>query len=162
MQRGLESMALIEVDGKSAEVPEGCSVKEALEMLGFEITMFPSPVALFMPCQTCCCWSCALDIDGQLKPACISIVYQGMEIKTDARSLTPRRVVGGFMGHKVSGVGTTWWIESAGGFIEVACFTAGCNFCCPQCQNWRFALLNSGDALTPAEAARLMTATKRQ
>ena len=71
-------------------MPEGCSVKEALEMLGFEINMFPSPEALFMPCQTGGCWSCSLDIDGQLKPACSSKVYQGMKIKTDASSLTPR------------------------------------------------------------------------
>jgi pyruvate formate lyase activating enzyme len=115
-------MISIEVDGKSAEVPEGCSIKEALELLGFEISMFPSPEALFMPCQTGGCWSCAQDIDGQLKPACISKVYQGMRIKTDA---------------------------SDGGFIEVACFTAGCNFCCPQCQNWRFTYLNSGDLSSP-------------
>ena len=77
-------MISIEVDGKSAEVPEGCSVKEALEILGFEITMFPSTEALFMPCQTGGCGSCALDIDGQLTPACISKVHQGMKIKTDA------------------------------------------------------------------------------
>jgi len=155
-------MISIEVDGKSAEVPEGCSVKEALQILGFEITMFPSTEALFMPCQTGGCGSCALDIDGQLTPACISKVHQGMKIKTDASSLTPRRVVGGFMAHKVGGVGTPWWIKSEGGFIEVACFTSGCNFCCPQCQNWRFAYLNPGDPLTPGEAARLMTATKRR
>jgi len=137
-------------------------VKDALEMLGFEITMFPSPEALFMPCQTGGCWSCSLDIDGQLKPACISKVFQGMKIKTDASSLTPHRVVGGFMGHKVGGVGTPWWLKSDGGFIEVACFTAGCNFCCPQCQNWLFAYLNSGDPLTLGEAAGQMTQTKHR
>lgn len=33
-------MASIKVDGKAVEVPEGYSVREALETLGFEITMF--------------------------------------------------------------------------------------------------------------------------
>jgi pyruvate formate lyase activating enzyme len=83
-----------------------------------------------------------------------------MRIKTDVNGHPPRRLVGGFMGHHVGGVGTPWWLK--GEWIEVACFTAGCNFCCPQCQNWRLAYLDTGEALTPEQAARKMTATKRQ
>ncbi|MDD1753549.1 MAG: radical SAM protein [Methanotrichaceae archaeon] len=150
-------MALIEVDGQSLEVPEGTSIKQLLEDLGFQITMFPSDPGLFMPCQTGGCWSCALDIDGALRPACVSTVQNGMRIETDASSLTPMRPVGGFMGHRVGGVGTPWWLK--GEYIEVACFTAGCNFSCPQCQNWRFTYLDAGDPLTPEEAAKQMTAT---
>ena len=45
-------MASIEVDGIAVEVPEGSSVIEALEALGFQITMIPSDPGLFMPCQT--------------------------------------------------------------------------------------------------------------
>jgi pyruvate formate lyase activating enzyme len=67
-------MASIEVDGLAMEVPEGFSVKEVLETLGFQITMFPPDPGLFMPCQTGGCWSCAADIDGELHPACVSIV----------------------------------------------------------------------------------------
>lgn len=128
-------MASIEVDGKSVEVSEGSSVKEILEDLGAEISMFPSEAGLFMPCQTGGCWACALNIDGQLKPACVNVVHHGMKIRTDTGGLIPRRIVSGFMGHKVGGVGTPWWLSGGGDYIEVACFTAGCNFCCPQCQN---------------------------
>ncbi|VVB66970.1 2Fe-2S iron-sulfur cluster binding domain protein [uncultured archaeon] len=153
-------MASIEVDGKSVEVKEGSSIKDALEALGFKIAMFPSQKGFFMPCQTGGCWSCALEIDGQLMPVCIGTVQKGMRIKTDTSSSPPKRMVGGFMGHHVGGVGTPWWL--CGDWIEVACFTAGCNFCCPQCQNWRFAYLATGDPLTPPEAAKLMTATRRR
>ncbi len=153
-------MASIEVNGISVEVPEGSFVKEALEALGFEIAMFPSDEGVFMPCQTGGCLSCAVDIDGELRPACVSKVHEGMRIKMDASRLTPRRIVGGFMGHHVGGVGTPWWLK--GDYIEVACFTAGCNFCCPQCQNWSFTYMSTGNPLTSNEAAELMTATRKQ
>lgn len=153
-------MALIEVDGISTEAPEGSSIIQALKNLGFRISVFPADEGLFMPCQMGGCWACAMDIDGQLRPACISTAKQGMRIKTNTSSLTPKRLVGGFMGHHVGGVGTPWRIK--GDFIEVACFAAGCNFCCPQCQNWQFAHLGAGDPLTPEEAAMIMTATRRR
>lgn len=113
-----------------------------------------------MPCQTGGCWSCAVDIDGELGPACITKVHPGMNIKTDASRFTPRRIVGGFMGHHVGGVGTPWWLK--GDYIEVACFTAGCNFCCPQCQNWRFTYMSTDSSLTPKEAADRMTAYRKK
>jgi pyruvate formate lyase activating enzyme len=153
-------MASIEINGIAVEVPEGSSIKETLEALDFEITIFPSDEGLFMPCQTGGCWSCAVDIDGELRPACVSKVQQGMKVKTSASNLTPRRIVGGFMGHRVGGVGTPWWLK--GDYIEVACFTAGCNFCCPQCQNWLFTYMSTGNPSTPEEAARQMTATRKQ
>jgi hypothetical protein len=106
-------MASIEVDGESVEVNEGSSLKEALEALGFEITLFPSQEGFFVPCQMGGCWACALDIDGHLLPGCISTVQQGMRIKTDTSSLTPKRPVGGFMG--------IMWVESEppGGSVEI-------------------------------------------
>ncbi len=128
--------------------------------MGFEITMFPSDKGLFMPCQIGGCWTCAVEADGELRPACVSPVKQKMKIKTDTSGLTPKRLVGGFMGHHVGGVGTPWWLK--GDYIEVACFTAGCNFCCPQCQNWRFAYLCAGDPFTPEAAAKQMIATRRR
>jgi NADH dehydrogenase/NADH:ubiquinone oxidoreductase subunit G len=35
-------MVLIEIDGKSLDVPEGSTIKQALEAFGFQITMFPT------------------------------------------------------------------------------------------------------------------------
>jgi pyruvate formate lyase activating enzyme len=54
-------------------------------------------------------------------------------------------------------VGTPWWLKNHYGYIEVACFTAGCNFRCPQCQNWDIAYKGKGKAFTPREAAERMT-----
>jgi pyruvate formate lyase activating enzyme len=45
--------------------------------------------------------------------------------------------------------------------LKAACFAAGCNFRCPQCQNWETAYLGKGDALTSQEAAAIMTKTRR-
>jgi pyruvate formate lyase activating enzyme len=152
-------MTSIELDGTSRQVPGGITVKEALESLGFEIAKFPTDPGLLMPCQTGGCWTCALEIDGQLRPACVSQVEEGMKIKTDPAG-PPKRLVGGFMPHRVGGVGTPWWLK--GLLLEVACFTAGCNLRCPQCQNWTFTYMNRGDPLDPVEAARIMTAAKRR
>jgi len=152
-------MVSAEIDGESVDVPEGATIKQALESLGFQISMFPNS-GLFMPCQTGGCWTCAVEVDGRLQPACISTVSQGMNIRTDVSGCTPIRLAGGFMGHRVGGVGTPWWLD--GGYIEVACFAAGCNFRCPQCQNWQFAYLGAGEPLSPEEAARRMTATRKR
>jgi pyruvate formate lyase activating enzyme len=153
-------MVFVEVDGMPVDVPAGTPVKEVLEALGVHFVAFPSERGIFMPCQTGGCWSCSLDIDGELRPICISDAQEGMRIKTDAAGLTPKRLVGGFIAHRVGGVGTPWWLD--GKCVEVACFTGGCNFCCPQCQNWRFAYMGAGEPLTPEEAARQMTATRKR
>ena len=153
-------MASIEVDGKTIEVQDGSSIKEALMAAGMKITTLSSSEGHYMPCQTGGCWACAVNVDGKLQPVCVSTVHHEMKIKTDVSDLPPRRLVGGFMGHHVGGVGTPWWLR--GDWIEVACFTSGCNFCCPQCQNWRFTYLDIGEALTPEQAARKMTATRKQ
>jgi pyruvate formate lyase activating enzyme len=115
-----------------------------------------------MPCQTGGCWACAMDIDGELRPACVSPVRDGMRIKTDPGGLAPKRLLGGFMPHQVGGVGTPWWIKPQWIYVEVACFVAGCNFRCPQCQNWRFAYMGEGKPIDPKEAARQMTATRKR
>jgi pyruvate formate lyase activating enzyme len=152
-------MTLIEVDGKTHEFSEGITVKHALESIGHRITRFPDQGGIFMPCQTGGCWSCAMEIDGQLRPACITPIKEKSRIRTEVGDLAPRRLVGGFMPHGVGGVGTPWWLK--GQYIEVACFAAGCNFRCPQCQNWSFTYMNRGDPQTPEDSARLMTAARR-
>lgn len=151
----------IEVDGKAAKVPGECTASQALQFLGYPISSFPGDPGLFMPCRTGGCWSCALDIDGRLAPACITPIRHGMNIKTSSGNLTPLRLIGGFTAHRVGGVGTPWWLVKDG-YLEAACFAAGCNFFCPQCQNWRFSFLCQGDPLTPKDAARIMTATRRR
>jgi pyruvate formate lyase activating enzyme len=99
-------MASIKVDGEIIDVLEGSSIKEALEAAEMEITTLPSSEGHYMSCQTGGCWACAVNVDGKLQPACISTVRHGMKIKTDVSDLPPRRLVGGFMGHHVGGVGT--------------------------------------------------------
>jgi pyruvate formate lyase activating enzyme len=83
-----------------------------------------------------------------------------MTIRTDPSDLVPKRLVGGFMGHGAGGVGTPWNLK--GRYIEAACFTAGCNFLCPQCQNWVFSFSCHGQPLTPEEAARMMTSAGKR
>lgn len=151
----------IDLDGKAAEVPQESTVKHIPQFLGYPVSGFPGDPGMFMPCRTGGCWACAMDINGRLAPACITPVNQGIKIKMDARSLIPRRLVGGFMAHRIGGVGTPWWLIKDG-YLEAACFTAGCNFLCPQCQNWRFSFLGLGDPLTPEEAAKVMTSTRKR
>jgi len=130
------TMAVIEVDGSRLEVLEGTPLINALQSQGYSISRFPEDPGLFMPCRTGGCWACAVEADGRLRPACVLTVRDGMTIRTNPSHLVPKRLVGGFMGHGVGGVGTPWRLK--GRYIEAACFTAGCNFLCPQCQNWSF------------------------
>jgi len=81
-------MISIEVDGRAVKVAEGCTIKEALESLGFEIALHPAEKGLFMPCQTGGCWACAVDVDGSLAPACATSVSQGMRIMTGRERMT--------------------------------------------------------------------------
>lgn len=155
-----EGRVRIEIDESKFEVPTGITVRQALEFLGFKINSFPGE-GIFMPCKTGGCWSCALEIDGELKPACLSPVKEGEKIKMSSKDLIPRRLVGGFTGHPVGGVGTPWWLKGKV-CIEVACFASGCNFRCPQCQNWTTTYLSQGSPLTPEEAAKLMTAARKR
>jgi len=152
-------MAVVEVDGVVHKIDDGMTVMQALESLGYRINKFPEDQGLFMPCQTGGCWTCAVDIDGKQARACISDVKDGIRIRIRPEDFTPVRLVGGFMGHQIGGVGTPWWLK--GRYIEVACFTAGCNFVCPQCQNWTFTYMNSGKPMRPEEAASIMTNTRR-
>jgi pyruvate formate lyase activating enzyme len=90
-------------------------------------------------------------------------VQEGFRIQTGLSENTiPKRIVTGFSGHTVGGVGTPWWLKGGGGCIETACFAAGCNFRCPQCQNWDITYMAAGKALTPVEAAERMTAARRK
>ncbi|MCG6918491.1 MAG: radical SAM protein [Deltaproteobacteria bacterium] len=150
--------ASIELDGVSFKVQAGITVKRALELRGYKVSKYPDPASLFTPCETGGCWSCAVEVDGQPQRACLTIVRDGLSIKTVLPDdYVPRRIVTGFRGHQVGGVGTPWWLKSASGYIETACFAAGCNFRCPQCQNWDITYQSQGKLLSPREAAERMT-----
>jgi len=153
----------IHVDDKSLQVPSGITVKKALKLSGYRTIKFPEKEALFVPCGLGGCWSCAVLIDGEPRPACKALVRDGLCIKTSSlEEHQLRRIVHGFSGHPVGGVGTPWWLKHAHEYIEVACFAAGCNFRCPQCQNWDITYNGKGEPMTPSEAAEKMTESRKK
>ncbi|MBM4129002.1 MAG: radical SAM protein [Nitrospira sp.] len=159
-ERSVGKAITIWVDGKSFSVPERISVRHALEFIGFKISKFPEDGALFVPCEVGGCWSCAVEIDGEVKPSCVTGIRDGMKITIALpENYEPRRIVHGWIGHTVGGVGTPWWLKGNRP-IEVACFAAGCNLRCRQCQNWMTTYCGKGEALTPQEAALLTTGAR--
>ena len=154
-----EELITIEVNGEKFHVPERITVRKALELIGYRISKFPEEGDLFVPCEVGGCWSCAVMVNGELRPSCVMAVKEGMEIKTEFE-FEPRRIVHGWTGHTVGGVGTPWWLKGFG-YIEVAVFACGCNLRCPQCQNWTTTYCGVGIAYTPREAAEIMTRVRR-
>lgn len=155
----------IRVDGEVFSVPEGITVLHALEMCGYTSSEFPGEGDIFAPCKTGGCWSCAVMVDGEVKPSCVTPVHRGADISVnpDVKSrVAPKRLVHGWMGHHVGGVGTPWWIRKPFGFVEVSCFACGCNLRCPQCQNWVTTYGGREEPLTPREAALLTTDVRRR
>lgn len=154
----------IRVDGEDFVVPERVTVKRALELLGLEFGKFPGGTEIFAPCGTGSCFACAMVIDGEVRPACVTAVHDGMVISLDLPGgYVPLRRVSGFQPHSVGGVGTPWWVKKSGrNWIEVACFAHGCNLRCPQCQNYTVTYGNVAPALTPLEAAATLTAQRRK
>lgn len=102
---------------------------------------------------------CAVLINGTPEPACITGVRAGMVIDT-TQEIPPLRVVTGFGSHMVGGVGTPAELKSYLSPIEVACFTHGCNFRCPQCQNHTMAF-SGGMAMSPEDAAVMLGNMRR-
>ncbi len=151
----------IEVEGERLAIPDGITIRQALGTLGYGIAKYPQAGHLFVPCEVGGCWSCAVKVNGEPKPSCVTPVKEGMKIEF-GDDYTPRRLVHGFMGHMVGGVGTPWQLKHVHGYIEAACFACGCNFRCPQCQNWTSTYRGKGTPLTPKEAATTMTATRRR
>lgn len=154
----------IRVDGEDFVVPERVTVKRALELLGLEFGKFPGGTEIFAPCGTGSCFACAMVIDGEARPACMTAVHDGMVTSLDLPGgYVPLRRVSGFQPHSVGGVGTPWWVKKSGrNWIEVACFAHGCNLRCPQCQNYTVTYGNVAPALTPLEAAATLTAQRKK
>lgn len=122
----------IKVNGENFFVPDRITIKNALELIGYKISKFPMEGNLFAPCEIGGCYSCIVDINGEIKPSCITGVKNGMEIKTEIpKDYIPKRLVHGWMGHPVSGVGTPWLLKKKYRYIEAAIFACGCNLRCP-------------------------------
>jgi len=141
------------VDGESFEISEHITVKAALESLGYKV---------HAPCKSGGCFECAVIIDGVLKQSCITPVYDGMKIDTETSQVTPLRIVSGFQGHMVGGVGTPHQLKKLHRVIEVACFGHGCILRCPTCQNWEVTYSSVDLPLTPRDASKLMTHARKE
>ena len=155
----------IEIDGRRLEVPERITVLKALETAGYQISRFPKEGSIFAPCLTGGCWSCAALVDGELKPSCITPIRRGIRIITGRAELgrfEPHRLVTGFHGHHVGGVGTPYQLKRGIGYIEACCFAHGCILRCPTCQNWEATYSSTEEPLTPSQAAKLMTRARRE
>ncbi|MEM0202699.1 MAG: radical SAM protein [Archaeoglobaceae archaeon] len=160
-ERKKEREVCIKVNGEKISVPERITVKKALEIIGYKISKFPGEGDLFAPCEVGGCYSCVVEIDGKIMPSCVVEAKEGMEIKTELpEGFVPKRLLHGWMGHPVGGVGTPWWLKGYR-VIEVAVFACGCNYRCPQCQNWTTTYNGKEVALTPREAAVKMTVVRR-
>ena len=153
----------VEIEGQTFKVPDRSTVLDALRIAGYSIGEFPG-ADIHAPCRTGGCWSCAVSIDGGLIPSCIKRVREGMRISLGVEKFEPLRLVTGFHGHQVGGVGTPYQLKPKGIFryIEVVCFAHGCILRCPTCQNWEITYSSIEEPLTPVQAARLMTKARRQ
>ena len=122
-----EKQILIEVDGMPKRVSERISVKEALEEAGYRFSScLPTEDELYAPCQVGACWSCAVDIDGEVRRSCVTQAQDGMNIRTQVpKDWTPVRLVGRGMGHPTAGVGTPWQLKNYSTPIEICTLVAG-------------------------------------
>ena len=143
----------IKIDGKKFSVPERITLKDALGFAGISFSHEKAP------CGVGGCWCCAVLVDGIPRPACITGVREGMVIDTET-GIEPRRVVTGFGPHMVGGVGTPISVRNYVAPVEVALFTHGCNFRCPQCQNHVMAF-TGGMEMAPHEAAAVLSNMRR-
>ncbi|MEM3550571.1 MAG: radical SAM protein [Candidatus Bathyarchaeia archaeon] len=150
------------VDGEIYNVPDRITIKRALELCGYSFSVFHSEGGLQAPCNLGGCYACAVHVDGKLTRSCITAVKDGMKIETEVSSAAPLRIVHGPSGHTVGGKATPWTEGKGLRYIEVAVWVAGCNLRCPQCQNYHVTYDNHSAALTPREAAELLTAYRRK
>lgn len=167
-QREKRTLVSIEVDEESFQVPESITILKALELLGYKISFLPVNEAIYAPCRTGGCWSCAVLVSGELKPSCVTPVRQGDVIETRGDKVNrqePLRRVSGFQGHSVGGVGTPYWLKSSNlsfSYIEAASFAHGCILRCPTCQNWEVTYSSAASPLNPRKAAEIMTNARRR
>jgi pyruvate formate lyase activating enzyme len=148
-------------------VPNNITIKKALEMHGYHFSRFPHQERFFAPCETGGCHACAVLVNGEPQPCCHTAVASYQNIKTQlSEDIPPRRIVNWYMPHAVGGVGTPWMAKKKAkvrnSYIEVACFTAGCNLRCSTCQNFDVTYNSHAPAITPIEAAKNLTAIRKK
>ena len=155
-----EEYVEILVDNVRYRVPYPSSLKDALTRIGI-IFDSPSTGRLSAPCNLGGCWACSVLVNGELERTCITPIEDGMRIELDTEDIEPLRIIHGPQPHKVGGKATPWW-EVGYGYVEAAIWTAGCNLRCPQCQNYHVTYDNSSEAVTPREAAMMVTVCSRR
>lgn len=153
-------MVKVKINGESFHFPERITLRKALEMIGYTFSKLPFGEGIYAPCETGGCFACAVLVNGKVSQLCTTPISDGMIVDLKA-DFTPVRIVSGFMPHSVGGVGTPWQLKSKGRYIEVACFAHGCNFRCPQCQNWVITYGNNIDPITPRLAAEKLSLLRR-
>jgi pyruvate formate lyase activating enzyme len=85
-------------------------------MTGHDARKYPERGSLFVACEVGGCWSCAVEINEEIRPACVTAIRDGLRIRTQlAEDYIPKRIVHGFAGYAVGAVGTPWWLK--GGHI---------------------------------------------
>ena len=154
------SEVTIVVNGEKFQVPERITLKRALQLIGYRFSKLPGRGDIYAPCETGGCYACAVLVDGVPKQLCITPVSDGLKVDLEG-DFEPVRIVSGFTPHPVGGVGTPWHLKGEGRYIEVACFAHGCNFRCPQCQNWVITYGNSFTPVSPREAAEKLSLLRR-
>lgn len=153
-------MVRVRVNGEGFHFPERITLKKALETIGYTFSKLPFEGGIYVPCETGGCFACAVFVDGRASQLCTTPVVDGMVVELNA-DFTPIRIVSGFMPHSVGGVGTPWRLKGGGRYVEVACFAHGCNFRCPQCQNWVVTYGNNISPVTPGFAAEKLSLLRR-
>ncbi|HUX98559.1 MAG TPA: radical SAM protein, partial [Candidatus Deferrimicrobium sp.] len=154
---------VVQINDEYYEVVQGITIKRALELEGFKVSRYPEENAIFAPCETGGCQSCVVLVNGDIVPSCHTQIQEYMNIQTNLpKSHQPRRIIDGFGPHRVGGVGTPWQLKSARGYIEVACFAAGCNFRCRTCQNYTVTYNSQSKPVTPDNAALQLTAFRKR
>ncbi len=150
----------IVVNGEKFQVPERITLKLALQLLGYSFSKLPGGGDIYAPCETGGCYACAALVNGFPRQLCTTPVRDGLKVDLEG-FFEPVRIVSGFTPHSVGGVGTPWHLKGRGSYIEVACFAHGCNFRCPQCQNWVITYGNNFSPLSPREAAEKLSMLRR-
>jgi pyruvate formate lyase activating enzyme len=160
-----ETLITCYVNDEKIKAMKQQTVLQLLQSLGYDVTKHPTQKEneIYAPCETGGCYSCAVMINGEIQPSCITALKENMKIVTDIKEIIPKRIITGFQGHQVGGVGTPKELlsENYRGYIEVACFTSGCLYRCPTCQNWQTTYLSRAIPKNPIETAERLTILRK-
>lgn len=127
------------VDGEQAQIAGQLSVLNALQELG----RLPDETKITADrCGTGGCWACEVLVDGNLVPACMTPVQDGMQVVLDPAAVChaeAKRVV---------------TLMRPPPHFHPSVFTHGCNFNCDLCHNWDLTFSSTAPGLAPDEAVK--------